>query len=133
MNDRPVWKRPDLALLATVAILLVIGLDMVYSASYVIAHNDPTYGSDTYFLVRQLIWATVGGTLLLVLQAIDYHLWRRLTIPLMALVLVLLLAVLLSRLGHSAYGAQRWLRLGPLPPIEPSEFGKLALVLYYAD
>lgn len=133
MIDRSAWKRPDLALLATVAILMVVGLDMVYSASYVIAHNDPTYGSDTYFLVRQTIWALGGGVLLLIFQAIDYHVWRRLTVPLMALVLVLLLAVLLSRLGHSAYGAQRWLRLGPLPPIEPSEFGKLVLVLYYAD
>lgn len=133
MNVQRAWRRPDFALLATVALLVVIGLDMVYSASYVIAHNDPTYGSDTYFLVRQGIWALVGGMLLLVLQAVDYHVWRRFTIPLMALVLVLLLAVLISRLGHSAYGAQRWLRLGPLPPIEPSEFGKLVLVLYYAD
>lgn len=133
MIDRSVWRRPDFAFLAAIALLLIIGLDMVYSASYVLAHNNPEYGSDTYFLVRQMIWALVGGFFLLIFQAVDYHFWRRITVPLMALVLVLLVAVLVSRLGHSAYGAQRWLRLGPLPPIEPSEFGKFALVLYYAD
>jgi cell division protein FtsW len=131
--DRSTWTRPDFALLAAIGLLLIIGLDMVYSASYVIAHNNPVYGSDTYFLARQLVWAAIGSVFLLTLQAIDYHVWRRVTVPLMAMVVALLLAVLVSHLGHSAYGAQRWLRFGPLPPIEPSEFGKLALVLYYAD
>lgn len=133
IDQKTDWRRPDYAFLVAVAVLLAIGLDMVYSASYVIAHNNPIYGSDTYFLVRQLIWAGAGMVLLLLFQAVDYHLWRRLTVPLMALVLALLLAVLVSRLGHSAYGAQRWLRLGPMLTIEPSEFGKFGLVLYYAD
>ena len=126
------WRRPDFALLAVVAVLLVIGLDMVYSASYVIAHNNPAYGSDTYFLVRQLMWAAMGGLGLLIVQVIDYHLWQRVTLPLIALTVVLLVVVLVSRFGHSAYGAQRWLTIGPLPSLQPSEFAKFALVLYYA-
>ncbi len=133
MSDRSTWTRPDLVLVVVIGTLVLIGLDMVYSASYVIAHNNPEYGSDTYFLVRQIIWAAVGATLLLILQAIDYRVLRRVTVPLLTLVVVLLVAVLVSHFGHSAYGAQRWLRLGPLPPIEPSELGKLALVLYLAD
>ncbi len=133
MSDRSTGTRPDIVLLATIGILLVIGLDMVYSASYVIAHNNPQYGSDTYFLMRQIIWSAVGTMLLFILQSVDYHVLRRLTVPLLALVVVLLAAVLVSHFGHAAYGAQRWLRVGPLPPIEPSEFAKLALVLYLAD
>ena len=70
----------DFLLLATVGVILVFGLDMVYSASYVIAHNDPQYGSDTYFLVQQAIRAGMGVFLLLVFQAVDYHVWRRLTV-----------------------------------------------------
>ncbi|HLH72938.1 MAG TPA: putative lipid II flippase FtsW [Chloroflexota bacterium] len=133
MAARHEWHRPDYALLAAVAVLLVIGLDMVYSASYVIAHNNPAYGSDTYFLVRQLIWAGMGAIGLLIFQIIDYHRWQRLTVPLMAVIVILLFIVLVSRLGHSAYGAQRWLQIGPLPPLQPSEFAKFALVLYYAE
>ena len=126
-------RRPDFALLATVGIILVLGLDMVYSASYVIAHNDPQYGSDTYFLVQQASRAAVGVLLLLAFQAIDYHVWRRATVPMIGLTFVLLLAVLVTHLSHSAYGAQRWLKFGPLPAIEPSELAKLSLVLYCAD
>ncbi len=130
--ERTTWGRPDFALLAVVASLLVVGLDMVYSASYVIAHNDPSYGSDAYFLIQQLSRAALGVVLLLVGQAVDYHLWRKVSVPLLGLTIVLLLAVLLSHLAHAAYGAQRWLKIGPLPPIEPSELAKFSLVVYFA-
>jgi cell division protein FtsW len=133
VTEQETWRRPDFTLLATVAVLVVLGLDMVYSASYVIAHNDPSYGSDTYFLVRQGIWTAVGIVCMLVCQAVDYHRWRRVTVPAMAGVVLLLVAVLATHLSHSAYGAQRWLQFGPLPAIEPSEFAKLGLILYYAD
>ncbi len=119
----------DYALLGAVLALLVLGLEMVYSASFVIAHNNPALGSDTYFFTRQLLWALLGGIALLLCARLDYHWWQRAALPLSAIVVLMLLAVAATHLGHSAYGAQRWLRLGPLPPIQPSEFAKLALVL----
>jgi len=125
--------RPDLVLLTAVAALLLLGLDMVYSASYVIAHNSPQYQSDTYFLTRQMIWAALGLFAMLITMRIDYRHWRRLSVPLMVISLLALLAVLVPKVGHSAYGAQRWLSLGPLPPVQPSEFAKLALLLYLSD
>jgi cell division protein FtsW len=132
-SPRQSWVAPDFILLATIGALLVVGLNMVYSASYVIAHNDPSYGSDSYFVVQQAIRAVVGIVLLVIFQALDYHQLRRVSIPVLGIVIALLVAVLVTHLSHSAYGAQRWLKLGPLPPLEPSEFAKLALVLYYAD
>jgi cell division protein FtsW len=131
--SRPPWRRADFVLLAAVAILVVIGLDMVYSASYVVAHNDPTYSSDSYFFVQQLIHAALGIVLLLVLQAVDYHRLRLASLPVLAVASALLVFVLVTRLSHSAYGAARWLKFGPLPTIEPSEVAKLALILYLAD
>ncbi|MBI4320463.1 MAG: putative lipid II flippase FtsW [Chloroflexi bacterium] len=125
--------RPDYLLLGIVAILLTIGIDMVYSASFVIAHNSPEYRSDTYFLVRQVIWVAMGVLALIACMHLDYHRWQRVTVVAMGLIILLLFAVLVTRLGHSAYGAQRWLKLGPLPPIQPSEFAKLILMLYLAD
>lgn len=111
----------------------MVGLNMVYSASYVIAHNDPSYGSDSYFVVQQGERAAAGLVLLLIFQSLDYHWLRKLSVPLLAIVVALLVAVLATHLSHSAYGAQRWIKLGPLPTLEPSELAKLALVLYYAD
>src|SRR5436853_6186249 len=108
LSVRPMtWQKPDFALLAAVAILLVVGLDMVYSASYVIAHNDPSYGNDAYFLLQQLWRAGLGVALLLIAQATDYHLWRRLSLPIVVMAVLLLVAVPATHLAHSAYGAQR--------------------------
>ncbi|MHB9091022.1 MAG: putative lipid II flippase FtsW [Chloroflexota bacterium] len=123
----------DLPLLAIVLALMVVGIDMVYSASFVLAHNSPIYNSDTYFLVRQLLWAALGGVLMLLTARADYHIWQRVSLPMLGLSLVLLVVVLLPGLGRSEYGAQRWLNLGPLPPVQPSELAKLAVVLYFAD
>ena len=123
----------DLLLLAAVLALLVVGIDMVYSASYVLAHNSPLYGSDTYFLERQVLWAALGGVLQVLTARADYHFWQRVSLPMLAGAIVLLVVVLVPGLGHEEYGAQRWLHLGPLPLIQPSEFAKLAVVLYFAD
>ncbi|MHB1415462.1 MAG: putative lipid II flippase FtsW [Chloroflexota bacterium] len=122
----------DLPLLTVVLALLVVGIDMVYSASFVLAHNSSLYDSDTYFLVRQVMWAALGGIAMFVTARTDYHIWQRLALPVLLVSVVLLAAVLLPGLGHEEYGAQRWLKLGPLPPVQPSEFAKLAIVLYMA-
>jgi cell division protein FtsW len=131
--ERRTWTRPDFAILACVAILIVVGLNMVYSASYVLAHNDPSYGDDAYFLVQQAERAAVGIILLLILQNVDYHALSRISAVLLVATFALLVFVLVSHFAHSAYGAQRWLKFGSLPPIEPSEVAKLSLVVYFAD
>ena len=50
--------RPDYLLLGTTIALLVLGTLMVYSASFVVAHNE--FADDTYFLIRQLAYVGVG-------------------------------------------------------------------------
>ncbi len=130
---RPSWHRPDFAIVAVVAVLVVVGLDMVYSASFVLAHNDPAYGFDGFFLVQQAERAAMGFVLLLVFQAIDYHVLRRVSLVLLVATVSLLGIVLATHFAHSAYGAQRWLKFGPLPQIEPSELAKLSIVVYFAD
>lgn len=129
--SRDLDRTPDIGLSVAVAALLVIGIAMVYSSSFVIAHNE--FQDDLYFLVRQLIWAAVGTAALVALAWIDYHRWQRLSVLAMGAAVLALVLVLTPAFGQSAYGAQRWLRLGPLPIFQPSEFAKLGLVLYLAD
>ncbi len=129
--SRDLNRTADIGLCLAVAALLVIGMAMVYSSSFVIAHNE--FQDDFYFLIRQLIWAAVGTAALIALARIDYHRWQRLSVLAMGLSILALVLVLTPAFGESAYGAQRWLRLGPLPIFQPSEFAKLALVLYLAD
>ncbi len=123
-------RRPDYLLLASTVALLVLGTLMVYSASFVVAHNE--FNDDAYFLIRQLAWIAAGGIGLLVAARVDYRRWRRLSLPIMFACIGLLVLVLVPGVGASSYGAVRWIRLGPVQ-IQPSEIAKLAMTLYLAD
>jgi cell division protein FtsW len=123
-------RRPDYLLLASTIALLVLGTLMVYSASFVVAHNE--FNDDAYFLVRQLMWIGVGGVGLLLAMRIDYRRWRWLSLPIMFACIGLLVLVLVPGIGTSNYGAVRWIRLGPVQ-LQPSEIAKLAIILYLAD
>jgi cell division protein FtsW len=121
---------PDYVLLLAVAGLVAIGILMVYSSSairgYIIADDTLAY------VGPQALWAAIGGVVLIVTSRLDYRYWRILSIPLYGLSLALLGLVLLPGVGRVVGGAARWLALGPLPPVHPAEFAKLALVIYLA-
>jgi cell division protein FtsW len=124
-------KRPDYLLLASTIALLVLGTLMVYSASFAVAHNE--FNDDAYFLVRQIVWDVVGGVALLLAMRVSYRRWRSLSLLIMLLVIGLLILVLVPGFGFRSYGAVRWIKLGPLVQVQPSELAKLAIVLYLAD
>jgi cell division protein FtsW len=116
-------------LFGAVVILSALGLVMVYSASAV--YGIDRFGSDTHFALRQLIYLGAGLIALFFIQRADYSWLRKAARPLLIVSLILLVAVLLPGLGVKVGGAQRWFRLGPLS-LQPSEFAKVALVLYLA-
>ena len=118
--------RADAILLGAVLLLVALGLVFVYSASAVRADRA---GDEFHFLERQLVAAAVGLSLLLAAMRLGTERLARLSYPLMAVSLGLLLLVPL--VGKSAGGAQRWIPLGPVH-LQPAEVAKVALVLYLA-
>src|SRR6266545_5308700 len=86
--------------------LALIGLVMVFSASAVVAGNR--FHDAGYFLKRQLAWLTFGFLLLHLISHIDYIWWKRLSIPLLGCMVLLLAMVLIPSLGVAAKGARRW-------------------------
>ena len=110
--------------------LVVLGLLMVYSSSFAVGLL--AYNNANYFVLRQALWAAIGLGALFVLMRLDYH-WLRTISPLLMLAaIVALVAVLVPGIGLERNGAQRWIAMGPLPPVQPSEFAKLALIIYVA-
>ena len=115
-------------MMCIIATLLGLGCVAVYSATAVAAAQY--YGTSFWFLVRHVAAIAVGvalaiGCLAMPLQRLRG--WAK------ALVLVgLILIAVVSMVGPEIGGAQRWFRIGRLS-IQPSEFAKLALVLYVAD
>ena len=119
----------DLVLLLMVVALTGFGIVMVYSASSVMAAKN--FHDGAYFLKRQGLFALVGCAGALVAMRIDYHAWRRWAVPLLLLSLVLLVLVLIPGIGGKVKGASRWIRL-PGFNLQPSEFTKIALIMYMA-
>lgn len=123
-------RRIDLGLLLAILVLVAIGVEMVFSASFVVAHNQ--FGDGTYFLTRHLFWIAIGLVALAVGASIDYRILPRFAVVIYLGSLALLALVLIPGLGQVTYGSARWLNLGPLS-FQPSEVTKVALVIYLAS
>jgi cell division protein FtsW len=120
----------DLMLLSVVLALLGIGLAMVYSASGIKAldaQDDPRY-----FLIQQSAWVAVGLAAMFVVARVDYHRYRRVALPGLAIAVALLAVVLVPGIGTRVGGAARWLRVSSFAGLQPAELAKLALVVYLA-
>lgn len=107
--------------------LLSFGVVMVFNASYPFAIE--TYGDKAYFVKKQILWAGIGMGGLYAANRIPYWKWQKWALPALLFSFLLLVAVHLPHIGHSAQGAQRWIGYGPIR-IQPSEFAKFCLVLY---
>ncbi|MQC18275.1 MAG: putative lipid II flippase FtsW [Chloroflexi bacterium] len=120
---------PDYLLLTTVLILAVIGLIAVYSSSYALGATQ--FDDANYFVKRQGAFLLVGVVVMFIAMRFPYHLLRGLSPLLMLAALVGLMAVLL--VGTESNGSQRWISLGSgIPPLQPSEFAKFAVLIYMA-
>src|SRR5215467_7172885 len=116
----------DHTLLFVTLTLALMGLVMVFSASAIVAGNR--FQDPEFFLKRQIAWLGFGFMLMHLMSRIDYTLWKKLSIPLLLCMLVLLVAVLIPGIGVAAKGARRWLRFGPIS-IQPAEMAKLVAVI----
>lgn len=127
---RPVVRlgQPDWWLLAIAAVLLAMGLTMVFSASGILA--DHQFGDAYYYSKRQLVFAAVGGVALALFASMPRHILYSLQYPILIGVFVLLV-VTLSPLGIRVNGAQRWIDLG-IVRMQAMEFAKIGLIMYLA-
>ncbi len=123
-------SNPDIIIIAAVGLLVVMGLLAVYSSSFALGLLE--FGDENYFVVRQVMFAVLGATAMWLLMKTDYRRLRWLSPLLMLAAMVGLFAVLMPGIGVERNGAARWVSIGPIPPLQPSEFAKLALVVYMA-
>ena len=112
--------------------LVCVSVVMVYSALAGRALDT----TSTQLLARQGTWVLLGALLMVVVMRVDYRAWQHATVINTALggvfAALLLLAVMkLAGTGHNVKGAVRWLGVGSIG-IQPSEFAKLAVILFVA-
>lgn len=113
-------NRPDWVLFATMVVLAVFGLLMIYSA---------TRGSaGSVSMERQMIFVAAGIVLYLIASMIDYREYRAVTPYLYGATIVALIAVFFF---PERQGARRWIDL-PLFDLQPAELAKVVVVLALA-
>lgn len=128
-DDRP-SHAPDYLLLTVVLLLSVIGIIAVYSASYALGQRQ--FDDPSFFVKRQAIFMAIGLLVMAGIMRLPYHALMRLS-PLIMLAAVAGLAlVLVPGIGYEQNGARSWIRLGGIPPLQPSEFAKFGVIVYLA-
>lgn len=117
----------DLPLFVLVMVILMLGLVMMFSASYADGYYNH-HGDGFYYIKRQGLWAALGLVVMYIVSQFDYHRLRKFVLPVMVITYLLLGVVLLT---HPINGVRRWIDVGPVN-IQPSEIAKFAVVLVFA-
>lgn len=110
-------------LLLSVLALNFIGLMVINSA----------VGGDRSYINRQLIGLFGGLMIAMILSLISYRYLLRFSIVVYLGCVGILLAVLIvGQLGGSGTGSQRWITLPVLGRLQPSEFVKIGLIVFFS-
>jgi cell division protein FtsW len=115
-------------LAATVVVLILLGLLMTFSASFV---QSALAGDAFSIFRRQLLWCLLGIPATVAVALRDYRQWRP-YIRVIVVVSLLLAILVVTPVGIERSGAKRWLGIEPLV-FQPAELLKLALPLFCAD
>lgn len=120
--------RPDYMLLVLSAILLVIGLVVIYSISPGLAVQR--HVGENYYVIKQLIAIGLGAITFGVMATIPYGTWRKLQKPLIVAAIGATLLALALPVSEQ-YPAHRWIRLGGLS-FQSVELIKFAVIFVFA-
>ncbi len=123
----------DTALLWVVAVLLLLGGVMVYSASSALVETArfSSY-TETTFATKHLVFVSIGCIAGGCMFCVPLSIWQRCAFPLFCVSLLFLLLLFLPGFSVRINGAKRWFSLMGLH-FQPSEFFKLTTILYMAD
>ena len=121
----------DLPFLALTVLLVIIGVIMVFSASYARAYYKT--GNSTYYFARQAIFAAAGVCVMLIamlfVSRLNYQLWRSASFIILAVSVAFLMLVPL--IGSTANGAKRWIEVAGIR-FQPSELAKISIIMTFA-
>lgn len=121
----------DFPILVSTIILVILGLVIVYDASVVQAFKD--YSDKYYYIKQQIIWVFLGFSALFFCSFFNYNTYKKLSFWFFLISFGLLLAVFIPGLGVATGGAHRWLKVGSLFSIQPTEIIKLSTILFLSS
>jgi cell division protein FtsW len=116
----------DRMLIVVTALLVLIGLIMVYSSTTILAKEK--YDDSFHFLKKQLMWLVVGLIMAAIISSLKYPLYmnKKAVLAITVLAVVGLSMVFLTGRINNSY---RWIKFAGFS-VQPSEFAKIAIVMY---
>ncbi len=121
----------DYYLLLALAVLIVYGLVVLSSASFVLGYQK--FGDSFYYVKHQLTFGLLPGILaLLIAQKIPYIFFKKISFWLFLFSIFLLVLVFVPGIGLELGGAQSWIVVGGVS-FQPAELLKLSFILYLAS
>jgi cell division protein FtsW len=112
--------------------LIIISIGLILLASASMGISDKLFHNPFHFLFRQSVYAIIGVIFGFFIIRLPLSWWEKISIYLLFIVTILLFLVLIPGVGKAVNGSTRWFGLGAFT-IQPSEFAKVAVVLYIAD
>ncbi|KUO51558.1 MAG: rod shape-determining protein RodA [Desulfitibacter sp. BRH_c19] len=125
LPEKKMLKNIDYMFVLALIGILGLSITVMPSASAINTSNP------FFFVKRQLIFIAIGLVAITFILSFDYKQFQKYSKYLYALNIIILLLVL-SPLGHSAKGAQRWITMGPFA-FQASEFAKILVIITFAD
>jgi len=121
---------PDYVLLGTSLLLIILGFVVLAGVSITVSQK--IYGNSFHYLLHQLMFGFIpGGILGLLAYKINPRFLKKISLPALCLILLLMIAVFVPITGTFLGGARRWVSFGPVT-FQPSEFLKLFFIIYLA-
>ena len=131
-ESREAAKGPiDLPFLLLTVLLTMIGLVMLFSASFPSAISEGEHPA--YYVIRQGVFAVMGFVGLFIMSKFNYQRLRGFSKLGVAVALFLLILVIIPGVGITQNNATRWLGIPGVLTFQPSEIAKLAVILLFAD
>jgi len=117
----------DLQLWIEVLLLIILGLIMIYSASFIMSYQKT--GDTAYYVKRQFLWIIIGLTSMISISRIHYSRYRDYGRLILLASIASLLFVAVPGIGVKLNNARRWISFGYLN-LQPAEFAKVAWIIY---
>lgn len=131
ISPRPTGKI-DAPFTALLLLLLATGLVCLFSASYAVGYHDHG-GNSVYFVMRQMIFASIGLIAMYAASRVDYHRWVILALPVFLLSVVLLASIkIVPSIWVTINDATRWIGVGDTLTFQPSEIAKFGVIVLFS-
>lgn len=129
LAPRPSEHEPDKSLITALFVLLIFGLVMLFSASWIVSYAR--FGNTYHYLINQVFSLGIALAVFFIATRVDYHWWKKFAGFFLLFSIILLLLVFVPGLRAEYGTARSWINIFG-QSFQPSELVKVSFLIYLA-